>query len=175
MRHPRLVRAAALAFAVVCASAQSAPCRSPGTVKGTRMDIASITRSLLNDATTARRSVDALGPVAERRNRGYFVVPNADFREIWVATDAEAPDGPPVYLRLGLAETSTLRLADLVTAFGAWKRVPPTPEGSAFDVVFRCDDPALPFLGIVLASMTGDPASPASRITTVTIRREPRL
>jgi len=78
----------------------------------------------------------------------------------------------PAYLDLTLAKGSVLSIEALERVFGRWRAVPAAPSGNPYSVVFYYPHADAPLSVAVFAHLSGPPEAAATRVTSVTLRRD---
>jgi hypothetical protein len=165
-----------LALLVVLVLVKGCADSTRGADKELAVTITSIVEKLVQDNATVESLAHALGRITEKERRRYRLAPADErFREARIGFESGGGGEKPRYIDLLLHSNAVLRVADLAAAFGTAEEAIPSPEGNPHGVRFRFDKPHFPFLAVIDASLTGLPDDPATKIESLTIRREERI
>ena len=141
------------------------------------MTITTLTELLLDKKTTVEELTKAIGQqIEEQRKRRRVLSRDKQFSDAWIGVDSDAAQGMKArYIELLIDPNASLQVSDLTNTLGKWENVPPPPHGNPFQIVYRYDKEAFPFLAFIYVSLTGEPDAPQTRIQKIIIRKEERL
>ena len=159
--------------AFLCLGVLSAPCCAAPAFKQSEAALTQTVKRLADamlDKNATVGSVSALvGPPKEKNSKFEELTPRDP-----AFSAAEILPGPrrPDSLDLTLARGVVLTPAALQKDFGSWRGVPIRPDGGPYTIAYSYPSARAARLVTVFAELTGEPHLRATRITTLSFRRD---
>jgi len=142
--------------------------------------IKQIVDAIVDKHATVESVAEYIGPWKnDGSSQCELTLPNTDFHAGYIEAnedrgESHLPIGKrrPDYLNLTLARDTVLTPGTLEKMFGRWQVVPPLPHGSRHSIVFYYPNDRAPLSAAVFAEMNGSPQELATKVTSLTIRRD---
>lgn len=143
--------------------------------------IKQIAEAIVDKYATVESVAEHIGPWKnDGSSQCELTLRDPDFHDGYIEADEERgemrlPVGKrrPDYLTLTLARDTVLTLGALEKMFGRWQVVPSLPHGSGHSsIVFYYPNDRAPLSVAVFAEMNGLPQKAATKVTSLTIRRD---